>query len=118
MRLLDRGVTLATGPTAVELEVQTQVVQHEANDPTNQIIPLPWTMLSAGVGVWRDWKVHYYNRPFLPGVATALGVGTGLGLSVVYDIVQQHRGSIAVQSKAGQGTSFFIRLPGAGSPTP
>ena len=47
-----------------------------------------------------------------------VGVGTGLGLSVVYDIVQQHRGSIAVQSKAGQGTSFFIRLPGAGSPTP
>lgn len=86
VRLLDRGVTLATGPAAVELEVQTQVVQHEASDPTNQIIPLPWTMLSAGVGVWRDWKVHYYNRPFLPGVATALGVGTGLAL----DMMQRH----------------------------
>ena len=41
-----------------------------------------------------------------------------VGYTVVYGIVQQHRGSIAVQSKAGQGTSFFIRLPGAGSPTP
>lgn len=86
VRLLDRGVTLSTGPAAVELEVQTQVVQHEAGDPTNQPIPLPWTVLSAGVGVWRDWKVHYYNRPFLPGVATALGVGTGLAL----DMMQNH----------------------------
>lgn len=86
VQLLDRGVALSTGPTAVELEVQTQLVQHEASDPTNQPLPLPWTMLSAGVGVWRDWKVHYYNRPFLPGVATALGVGTGLAL----DMMQRH----------------------------
>lgn len=39
------------------------------------------------------------------------GQGTGLGLSVVYGIIQQHRGTITVQSQPGQGTSFFIRLP-------
>jgi two-component system, NtrC family, sensor kinase len=39
------------------------------------------------------------------------GQGTGLGLSVVYGIIQQHRGNITVQSHPGQGTSFFIRLP-------
>jgi len=39
------------------------------------------------------------------------GQGTGLGLSVVYGIIQQHRGNITVQSNPGQGTSFFIRLP-------
>ncbi len=40
-----------------------------------------------------------------------VGVGTGLGLSVVYGIIQQHQGTITVQSTPAQGTSFFIRLP-------
>jgi len=39
------------------------------------------------------------------------GQGTGLGLSVVYGIIQQHQGNITVQSAPGQGTSFFIHLP-------
>ena len=39
------------------------------------------------------------------------GQGTGLGLSVAYGIIQQHRGNITVQSRPGQGTSFFIHLP-------
>lgn len=39
------------------------------------------------------------------------GQGTGLGLSVVYGIIQQHQGNITVQSSPGQGTSFFVRLP-------
>jgi len=42
------------------------------------------------------------------------GQGTGLGLSVVYGIIQQHRGNITVQSGPGRGTSFFIRLPLSG----
>ncbi len=37
--------------------------------------------------------------------------GTGLGLSVSYGIVQQHGGSITVDSTSGNGTTFTIRLP-------
>jgi signal transduction histidine kinase len=47
-----------------------------------------------------------------------VGVGTGLGLSVVYGILQQHHGTITVQSRPGQGTSFFIRLPIPGEEKP
>jgi signal transduction histidine kinase len=39
------------------------------------------------------------------------GQGTGLGLSVVYGIIQKHHGNITVESAPGQGASFLIHLP-------
>jgi len=36
--------------------------------------------------------------------------GTGLGLAVVYQIVQAHEGRVWARSKAGQGTTFVVRL--------
>ena len=40
-----------------------------------------------------------------------VGKGTGLGLSVSYGIIQEHRGSITVESEPGEGTTFRITLP-------
>jgi two-component system NtrC family sensor kinase len=37
--------------------------------------------------------------------------GTGLGLSSVMQIVNQHGGKIALESEAGKGATFFVRLP-------
>lgn len=40
-----------------------------------------------------------------------VGQGTGLGLSVSYDIIKDHQGDISVKSEVGKGTAFTVILP-------
>jgi signal transduction histidine kinase len=56
------------------------------------------------------------NRVFDPFFTTkAVGVGTGLGLYISYEIIKQHGGEITVQSDPANGTAFIIRLPMEGA---
>jgi len=48
-------------------------------------------------------------QPFFTTKPT--GQGTGLGLSLSYDIVKAHGGEIKVETKKGEGTEFIIQLP-------
>lgn len=75
-RLLDKGVTLSTQPTAVTMTFETQLVQHEAR--VNSMGPLPWTRLALGVGVARDWYLYHQSTGSMLAGVTALGLVTDL----------------------------------------
>jgi signal transduction histidine kinase len=48
-------------------------------------------------------------QPFFTTKPT--GQGTGLGLSLSYDIVKAHGGELSVETKEGEGSTFIIQLP-------
>lgn len=70
---------------------------------------LAWlSVKDNGAGV----DVAIRDRIFDPFFTTRpAGQGAGLGLSIAHGIVQQHHGSIQVDTKPGEGTTFLIRLP-------
>jgi signal transduction histidine kinase len=52
------------------------------------------------------------NKIFQPFFTTKpAGAGTGLGLSLSYDTVRSHGGTLKVESKEGEGSAFIIDLP-------
>ncbi|MFM8742820.1 MAG: sensor histidine kinase [Cytophagales bacterium] len=48
-------------------------------------------------------------QPFFTTKPT--GQGTGLGLSLSYDSVKAHGGELKVETKEGEGTTFFVLIP-------
>ena len=48
-------------------------------------------------------------QPFFTTKPT--GQGTGLGLSLAYDIIKAHGGDIRVETKEGEGSEFIVQLP-------
>ena len=51
---------------------------------------------------------HTFFSPFFTTKPT--GQGTGLGLSLSYDIVKAHGGELKVETKEGEGSEFIIQL--------
>ncbi len=61
-----------------------------------------------GVGIPDEIKDRIWE-PFF--TTKEVGVGTGLGMSITYGIVEKHGGKIDLSSEVGKGTEFVITLP-------
>jgi signal transduction histidine kinase len=64
------------------------------------------TVRDKGAGIPPDIRSRVFD-PFF----TTKEDGTGIGLSIVYNIVKSHRGTVFFHSNEGAGTAFIVRLP-------
>jgi two-component system NtrC family sensor kinase len=67
----------------------------------------------TGTGIAQE-HIHRIYDPFFTTKAApreGQGKGTGLGLSVSYGIIQEHAGKIRVESRQGEGTTFYLDFP-------
>lgn len=68
-----------------------------------------------GMGIDEKDIPHIFDRFYRADKSRSKTPGYGLGLSIAKQIVETHKGSIAVQSSTNRGTAFVVRLPIANS---
>ena len=106
-------------PSGGRLILETELVEV----PESFVADHPWAtagsylaMVVADSGTGMSPETE--RRIFEPFFTTKENQGgTGLGLAVVYGIVEQHRGFIRVDTEVGEGTSFRVYWPVSGEPS-
>jgi two-component system, NtrC family, sensor kinase len=91
-------------PSQKQLEYKPMVIVSTKNTETHVEI----SVKDNGPGIPAEIKDKIF-QPFFTTKPT--GQGTGLGLSLSYDIVKAHGGELRVETKEGDGSEFIIQLP-------
>jgi signal transduction histidine kinase/DNA-binding response OmpR family regulator len=93
---------LVNAAQAIEKQGDIKIKTYNSNGSNVVIIS------DTGSGISED-KIPKIFEPFF--TTKEVGKGTGLGMSIAYDIVLKHKGKIDVESEVGTGTTFTIELP-------
>lgn len=71
------------------------------------------TISDSGPGIDKQHFPHLFEQFYRADAEE--GTGFGLGLAIVKEAIDQHGGSITLQSALGEGTTFYIKLPKEGN---
>jgi signal transduction histidine kinase len=100
LNLLDNAVKYSTETKEISVEIKTRdsFLTIEISD--------------RGMGISRAEQKKIFGKFYRVGNGLVHDVkGSGLGLSLVKNIIEAHKGKITVESEAGKGSRFIIRLP-------
>ncbi|HSY19874.1 MAG TPA: ATP-binding protein [Candidatus Acidoferrales bacterium] len=92
-------------PNGGRIKLRTRV-QHDRNNtkhPKQVVVEISDT----GMGMNAETK----KRCLEPFFSTKGKRGTGLGLAMVYGVMERHEGGIDIESEPGKGTTFFLKFP-------
>ncbi|MBM4299869.1 MAG: hypothetical protein FJ143_19160, partial [Deltaproteobacteria bacterium] len=102
MNLILNAIQAMKGTGTITLTSRS--VSANGNRPAAEYIQIE--VKDNGVGIPEENLQHIFD-PFF----TNKDEGSGLGLAVSHQIVQEHGGFVTVESNVGSGTSFFVHVP-------
>ena len=111
LNLLGNAAEAIAGPGSIEVAATevpgqgtaTGLTFGKCNGPAVEIV-----IADDGAGIPADVLPRIFD-PFF--TTKAIGQGLGLGLFIAFEIIEEHQGSVSVDSTPGCGTTFRIRLP-------
>jgi two-component system sensor histidine kinase HupT/HoxJ len=103
LNLLVNAIQASEGETSIDLEVA----------PERDGVRL--SVLDRGAGISDEVLSHLFD-PFF--TTKAPGEGSGLGLSLSFDLVRQHHGTLEARNREGGGARFDLWLPAIPEPLP
>ncbi len=99
------NLILNAGQAMEKVPLEGRVVEIDLDEDGGEAL---LRIADSGIGMHPEQK----ERIFEPFYTTKpVGKGTGLGLWVALQIMEQHKGSITVDSEPGEGATFTLRLP-------
>ncbi len=96
--------SLEAMPSGGSLRIVAGISRHQGGVGTEDLAVV--RIQDTGIGIPQDQIARLFD-PFF----TTRPKGTGLGLTIVHRVIHQHKGSIRVASRPGEGTTFTIELP-------
>ena len=98
------------GAVTLSARVVEEPVGASGDEPAAAPRCIEVEVTDTGTGIPRDALPRVFDRFYRVDSARHSG-GTGLGLAIARMIVEQHGGTMAVQSEPGRGSTFTVRLP-------
>lgn len=102
MKFTPRG-----GSISVKLDILSQHTYSEGNISDSYQI----TVADTGKGMTEEDQKHVFERFYQSNDEKEAGIGTGIGLNLVFDLAKLMDGEVLLNSKKGEGTTFRVVLP-------
>jgi signal transduction histidine kinase len=106
--LLSRAITNLVANAIKYSPANTQITVSAQNDKDTLFI----SVADQGYGIPAEHRLRIFEKFYrVPRVEDADAPGAGLGLAMVREIAELHGGRVMVESEAGAGSTFTLRLP-------
>jgi len=107
--VMNAGEAMPTGGI-ITVTAENVNIDEFSNLPLQEGFYVRWSVADQGTGIPTEHLPRIFD-PYFTTKGMGPKQGMGLGLAICFSIVRKHEGFITVDSKPGEGTTFYVYLP-------